>query len=45
MNIDYEFNLLTTMNAPLDRYCWLKLPFGIKSEPEMYQRAIDDMLE
>ena len=33
------------MNTPLGRYRWLKLPFGIKSAPEMYQRAMDDMLE
>ena len=45
MNIDYESSLLTTMNTPLGRYRWLKLPFGIKSAPEMYQRAMDDMLE
>ncbi|CAB4027032.1 Hypothetical predicted protein [Paramuricea clavata] len=45
MKIDYESSLLTTMNTPLGRYRWLKLPFGIKSAPEMYQRAMDDMLE
>jgi hypothetical protein len=33
------------MNTPLVRYRWLKLPFGIKSAPEMYQRAIGDMVE
>ena len=33
------------MNTLLGRYRWLKLPFGIKSAPEMYQRAMDDMLE
>ncbi len=45
MIIDYESSLLTTMNTPLGRYRWLKLPFGIKSAPEMYQRAMDEMLE
>ena len=44
MKIDYESSLLTTMNTPLGRYCWLKLSYGIKSAPEMYQRAMDDML-
>ena len=33
------------MNAPIGRYRWLKLPLGIKSAPEMYQRAMDEMLE
>ncbi|PFX30265.1 Retrovirus-related Pol polyprotein [Stylophora pistillata] len=27
------------------RYRWLKLPFGIKSAPELHQRAMDEMLE
>ena len=27
------------------RYKWLKLPFTITSAPEMYQRAMDEMLE
>ena len=45
MNINYESSLLTTMNTPLGRYRWLQLPFGIKSAPEMYQRAMNDMLE
>ncbi len=45
MKTDYESSLLTTMNTPLGQYRWLNLPFGIKSAPEMYQRAMDDMLE
>ena len=45
MRLDYESSLLTTTNTPLGRYRWLKLPFGIKSAPEMYQRAMDEMLE
>ena len=45
MKIDYESSLLTTMNTPIGRYRWLKLPFGIKSAPEMYQRAMNEMLE
>ena len=46
MKVDYESSLQTTMNTPIGRYRWLKLPFGIKSAgPEMYQRAMDEMLE
>ena len=33
------------MNTPIGRYRWLKFPFGIKSAPEMYQRAMNEMLE
>ena len=43
--IDYESSLLTTMNTPLGRYRWLKIPFGIKSAPGLYQRAMDEMVE
>lgn len=45
IKLDYESSLLTTMNTPIGRYRWLKLPFGIKSAPELYQRAMDEMLE
>ena len=45
MKLDHEYSLLTTMNSPIGRYRWLKLPFGIKSAPEMYQRTMDEMLE
>ena len=45
VKLDYESSLLTTMNTPIGRYRWLKLPFGIKSASEMYQRAMDEMLE
>ena len=33
------------MNTPIGRYRWLKLLFGIKSAPELYQRAKDEILE
>ncbi len=45
LRLDYESSLLTTMNTPIGRYRWLKLPFGIKSAPELYQRKMDEMLE
>ena len=45
MKLDYESSLLTTMNTPIGRYRRLKLPFGIISAPEMYQGAMDEMLE
>ena len=45
IKLDYESSLLTTFNSPIGRYRWLRLPFGIKSAPEIYQRIMDEMLE
>ena len=45
MKVDYESSPLITMNTPIGRFRWLKLPFGIKSAPELYQRAMHEMLE
>ena len=43
--IDYESSLLTTFNTPIGRYRWLRLPFGIKCAPEVFQQIMDNMLE
>ena len=43
--LDEESSYLTTFNTPLGRFRWLRLPFGIRSAPEIYQRVIDTMLE
>ena len=45
MKLEYESSLLTTMSTPTGRYTWLRLPFGIESAPEMYQRAMEEMLQ
>ena len=45
IKLDYESSLLTTFNTPIGRYRWLRLPFGIRSAPEIYQRIMDTMLE
>ena len=45
MKLDYESSLLKTMSSPIGRYRWLKIPFDIKSAPEMYQRAMGEILE
>ena len=44
IKIDYESSLLTTFNTPVGRYRWLRLPFGINSAPELFQRIMDEML-
>jgi len=45
IKLDYESSLLTTMNTSIGRYRWLEPPFGIKSAPELYQRAMDEIFE
>ena len=37
--------LLTTFIIPFGRYCFNKLPFGISSAPEVYQRKMHLILE
>jgi hypothetical protein len=34
----------TTFNTPIGRYRQLRLPFCIKSEPEIYQKIMDNMI-
>ena len=45
IKLDKESSLLTTFNTPIGRFRWLRLPFGIKSAPEVFQRIMDTMLE
>ncbi len=37
-------SMLTTMHTRWGRYCWTRLPFGISSAPEEFQRRIHDVL-
>ena len=39
-----ESSLLTTMHTPWGRYHWTRLPFGISSAPEEFQRRIHHVL-
>ena len=32
-------------NTPVGRYCWLRLPFGLKCSLEIFQRSMDQILE
>ena len=45
VQLDKESSFLTTFNMPFGRYCWLHLPFGIKTAPEEYQRQIHESLQ
>ena len=44
IKMDDKSSFLTTFNSPIGRMRWLRLPFGIKSAPEIYQRIMDEML-
>ena len=39
-----EFQALTTFNTPFGRYKYLRLPMGISVAPEIYQRAMSELL-
>ena len=40
-----ESRLLTTFLMPMGHYCFNKLPFGITSAPELFQRCMSKLLE
>ena len=40
-----ESRLLTTFITPFGRYCFNKLPFGISSAPELFQKRMSKLLE
>ena len=43
--LDDESSLMTTTHTPIGRVKWLRLPFGISSAPEEFQRRQRDVLE
>ena len=45
VELDEESSLLTCFNSPYGRYRWKRMPFGISSAPEEYQRRQDQILE
>lgn len=45
IKLNEKSSYLTTFNTPIGRYRWLRLPFGIKSAPEIFQHIMDQMLE
>lgn len=44
IKLDYTSSLLTTFWTPLGRYRWLRLPFGIKSAPEIFQINMNNLV-
>jgi len=42
IELDEDSQNITVFNTPIGRYKYLRLPMGIKSAPEIYQRAMND---
>ena len=45
VRLDNESADLTTFNTPSGRYRWLRMPFGISSEPEEFQKRQHEAVE
>lgn len=45
VHLDEETSKLCTFNTPYGRYRFLRLPFGVSSAPEVFQRCIAERLE
>lgn len=45
LKLDPESSKYCTFNTPFGRYCFLRLPFGIKSAPEIFHRAMETIIE
>lgn len=45
VELDEESSFLTTFNTPFGRYRWKRMPFGISSAPEEYQRRMNEALQ
>ena len=45
IELDRKSQELTTFNTPWGRYMWKRLPFGICSAPEVFQRRMTEMVE
>jgi hypothetical protein len=43
--MDPESRLLTTFITPWGRFCFRRMPFGVSSAPEFYQRAMEKILK
>ena len=45
IKLDEESSMLTTFNTPFGRFRWLRMPFGICSAPEEFQRRMNNTFE
>ena len=44
VHLDYASSYLTTFNTPFGRYRWKRMPFGIRSAPEVFQRKMHELI-
>ena len=44
VRLDEQSSLLCTFNSPFGRYRFVRLPFGVKSAPEVFQKVISNMV-
>ena len=45
VKLDERSSFLTTFNTPFGRHRWLRMPFGINSAPEIWQRKMHEVIE
>lgn len=45
IKLDESSSYLTTFNTPFGRYRWKRMPFGIRSAPEIFQRRMHELIE
>ena len=45
VKLDDPSSYLTTFNTPFGRYRWLRMPFGLNSAPEIWQRKMHEVVE
>ena len=45
IDLEKESRKLTTFLSPFGRFCFNRLPFGVSSAPEIFQRAMSRLLE
>ena len=45
VELDDDSSRLTTFNSPFGRFCWRRLPFGLCSAPEEFQRRLNHALD
>ena len=45
IELDEPSSYLTTFHTPFGRYRWRRMPFGISSAPEVFQRRMHELIE
>ena len=45
VELEEDSSFLTTFNTPFGRYRWKRMPFGICSAPEVFQRRMHQLIE